>query len=79
MKPARLAAVLKFATLPSFKPAPHYPPRVPPATDAEIDLWLLAVPHMNPSSPRREWYVRCWQVHYKIHCAKAAGRWPPVA
>ena len=76
MKPARLSAVLAIATLPRFSPPP-WPIPGPPVSEADIDLWLIAFPRMSPTSPRREWYVRCWHVRDKINRAKAAGRRPP--
>lgn len=44
-----------------------------PVSFAEIDQWLLAVPRIDPSSPRAANYVRFYDVPGKIAAAKLAG------
>lgn len=46
---------------------------VVPITLEDIELWLLAVPGIDPQSPRAAWYVRAYDVPGKIARAKLAG------
>jgi hypothetical protein len=45
-----------------------------PVTRADVALWLECVPHIDPCSPRAEWYVKGWDVPSKIRQAKLSGR-----
>lgn len=42
-------------------------------TRKNVDDWLQAVPKMDPASPRRDWYVKNWNVREKIIAAKKNG------
>lgn len=44
-----------------------------PVTEDDVRLWLLAVPRIDPDSPRAAVYARCWNVAAKIRAAKLAG------
>lgn len=44
-----------------------------PVTEADVRLWLLAVPRIDPDSPRAAHYVRGWNVPDKIRAAKLSG------
>ncbi|TXC66018.1 hypothetical protein FSC37_09165 [Piscinibacter aquaticus] len=44
-----------------------------PVTFEDVDAWLIAVPRIEPSSPRAAWYVRHWNVVEKIKAAKLRG------
>lgn len=39
----------------------------------EVELWLTRVAKLPPDSPRRAYYVECWDVPGKIKAAKLAG------
>lgn len=42
-------------------------------TADDVDLWLDSVPKLSPTSPRRENYIRQWDVVNKIKAAKLGG------
>ena len=44
-----------------------------PITHQDVAAWLLAVPRMDPDSPRAAWYIRAYSVTDKIAAAKLAG------
>lgn len=39
----------------------------------DVELWLDAVPQIPRNSPRRNYYVKNWDVSNKIKAAKLAG------
>jgi len=49
-----------------------------PVTWPEVEDWLLAVPQIDPSSRRAEYYVRNWSVPDKIRRAKLAGTFESI-
>ncbi len=44
-----------------------------PVTMDDVEAWLLAVPGIDPGSPRAAWYTRAYDVPGKIERAKLAG------
>lgn len=46
-------------------------------TDADLRLWLITVPQIDPDGPRAAAYLRGYNVASKIATAKQQGRWPP--
>lgn len=44
-----------------------------PISQAEIDLWIEAVPRLIPGTARAAWYCRAYDVPGKIRAAKLAG------
>lgn len=48
-------------------------------SETDIALWLIAVPRIHPrNNPRREHYIRGWNVHEKILAAKQRGDWEAI-
>lgn len=50
----------------------------PQVTQDDIDRWLLAVPRIDPASPRAARYVVNYCVISKIQDAKAAGQFERI-
>lgn len=57
-------------TLPGFD--------APQVTQADIDRWLVAVPRIDPASPRAARYVTAYDVPAKIAAAKACGQFERI-
>jgi len=49
-----------------------------PVYHYDIAAWLLAVPRIDPDSPRAAQYVRDWNVVAKIKAAKARGQFDSI-
>lgn len=47
-------------------------------TQADIDRWLIAVPRMDPASPRAAAYIRGYDVAGKVAAAKASGQFERI-
>jgi hypothetical protein len=47
-------------------------------THQDVRAWLVAVPRIDPDSPRAEHYVRGWDVVGKIRAAKLCDRFEAV-
>jgi hypothetical protein len=50
----------------------------PAVTQEDINRWLVAVPGIDPASPRAAAYVRGYDVAGKIERAKAAGKFERI-
>lgn len=50
----------------------------PQVTQDDVDRWLIAVPRMDPASPRAAAYVRGYDVAGKIAAAKASGQFERI-
>lgn len=46
---------------------------VPTVTQPEIDAWLVAVPKLDPTSPRARLYIRAYDIAGKVARAKHSG------
>lgn len=49
-----------------------------PVSFEDIDAWLVAVPRIDPESPRAAYYVKNWDVPAKIRQAKLAGMFESI-
>lgn len=49
-----------------------------PVTAVEVAAWLIAVPKIDPGSPRAAAYVRAYAVPEKIAAAKEAGTFEQI-
>ncbi len=49
-----------------------------PVTHEDVSRWLIAVPRLDPESPRAAYYVQAWDVPGKIRAAKLAGTFEAI-